>query len=142
MAESDQTPESKTFDELLPLIQTAITMGVPQLATQAFAMGLITRPQLTACTHMMYTPDQQANTFLQNIGMQVVADPNALGSFRNILNSNAVYHHIVKKIGMSPFSIAPEDGLIGGVAVGIAITCSVPTTLQMSLWRYINVQLR
>ena len=106
MAESDQTPESKTFDELLPLIQTAITMGVPQLATQAFSMGLITRPQLNACTHMMYTPDEQANKFLLNIGTKVATDPNALGSFRNILNSDAVYHHVVKKIGMPPLRLA------------------------------------
>ena len=106
MAESDQTPESKTFDELLPLIQTAITMGVPQLATQAFSMGLITRPQLNACTHMMFTPDEQANKFLLNIGTKVAADPSALGSFRNILNSDAVYHHVVKKIGMPPLRLA------------------------------------
>lgn len=98
-AEVDQTPESKTFDELVATIQTAITMGVPPLATQAFSNGLISRVQLNACTHMMYTPDQQADMFLKNIAARIAGDPNALQSFRNILNMEAVYHHVVRKIG-------------------------------------------
>ena len=96
---ADTTPESETFDELVATIQTAITMGVPPLATQAFSSGLINRPQLNACTHMMYTPDQQADMFLKNIGARIAGDPNALQSFRNILNMEAVYHHVVRKIG-------------------------------------------
>jgi len=101
MAKPSVEPEVETFNELLPTIQTAITMGVQPLATQAFSCGLITRQQLNACTHMMFTPDQQATQFLQFIGTQVDANPAAaLGSFRNILDSDAVYDYLVKKIGI------------------------------------------
>lgn len=123
MAQVDQTPESKTFDELLPTIETAITMGVQPLATQAFSSGLITSVQLNTCTHIMYPPNQQAHMFLADIRNRVAVNPEALRSFRNILNMEAVYQNIVKKIGKPLF--------IGGVAegLGIAITCSVLTTL-------------
>lgn len=101
MAKTSVEPEVETFNELLPTIQTAITMGVQPLATQAFSCSLITRQQLNTCTHMMYTPDQQANHFLQFIGTQIDANPAAaLGSFRNILDSDSVYDYLVKKIGI------------------------------------------
>ena len=100
MAKKSVEPEVETFNELFPTIQTAITMGVQPLATQAFSCGLITREQLNTCTHMMYTPDQQASQFLKVIGQQIDANPAAaLGSLRNILDSDAVYDYLVKKIG-------------------------------------------
>ena len=103
MAQNKQSdePEVETFNELLPTIQTGISMGVQALATQAFSCRLITRQQLNTCTHMMYTPDQQATHFLGFIGAQIDANPAAaLASFRNVLNSDSVYDYLVQKIGI------------------------------------------